>query len=136
MALKLFYFDIETTGVKHWRNGIHQISGMIKIDGEVKERFNYKVAPYHKAEIEDEALAISGVTKDQIMLYESMSSVYGEIISMLSKYCDKYDRLDKFHLVGYNNASFDNPFFRAFFAQNGDSYFGSWFYPDCIDVYV
>jgi uncharacterized protein YprB with RNaseH-like and TPR domain len=27
---KLFVFDIETTGVKHWRNGVYQISGVTK----------------------------------------------------------------------------------------------------------
>lgn len=40
---KLFFFDLETTGVKYWKNGIHQISGAIVIDGEVKERFNFIV---------------------------------------------------------------------------------------------
>ena len=33
---KLFFYDLETTGVKHWKNGIHQISGRIVIDGELK----------------------------------------------------------------------------------------------------
>lgn len=40
---KLFFYDLETTGVKYWKNGIHQISGAIVIDGEVKERFNFRV---------------------------------------------------------------------------------------------
>ena len=50
---KLFIFDIETTGVKYWKNGIHQISGIILIDGEVKEEFNFKVQPFKDALIED-----------------------------------------------------------------------------------
>ena len=40
------------------------------------------------------------------------------------------------YLVGYNNASFDNQFFRAFFTQNRDNYFGSWFWADTLDVMV
>lgn len=36
--MKLLFYDLETTGIKYWRNGIHQISGEIVIDGEVKER--------------------------------------------------------------------------------------------------
>ena len=40
------------------------------------------------------------------------------------------------YLVGYNNAGFDNHFLRALFQQCGDKYFGSWFYPNCMDVYV
>jgi DNA polymerase III subunit epsilon len=55
---------------------------------------------------------------------------------MMGNYVDRYDKKDKFYLVGYNNASFDNPFFRAFFAQCGDNYFGSWFWSCPIDVMV
>jgi DNA polymerase-3 subunit epsilon len=133
---KLFVFDLETTGVKYWRNGIHQISGMIVIDGDIKEKFDFKVQPNPKCTIEDEALVISRVTREQILQYPEMKSVYTEIISILEKYVDKYNKMDKFHLVGFNNASFDNQFFRGFFVQNGDNYFGSWFYPDSLDVYV
>ena len=44
---------------------------------------------------------------------------------------EKFDKKDKFFLVGYNNASFDNQFFRAFFVQNNDMYFGSYFWFLC-----
>jgi DNA polymerase-3 subunit epsilon len=133
---KLFFYDLETTGTKFWKNGIHQISGAIVIDGEIKEKFNFKVKPNESALIEDEALAVANVTREQIMQYPSMKEVYSKIIKILSKYVDKYDKKDKFHLLGYNVASFDNPFFRAFFVQNNDVYFGSWFWADSIDVLV
>lgn len=42
---KILFFDLETTGTKFWRNGIHQISGAVVIDGQVKESFNYHVQP-------------------------------------------------------------------------------------------
>lgn len=133
---KLFYYDLETTGTRFWKNGIHQISGAIKVDGEIKERFDFKVRPFEKAVIEEEALKVAGVTMEQVMAYPSMREVYSKLTSMLSKYVDKFNKKDKFHLVGYNNASFDNPFFRAFFVQNNDNYFGSWFWSDSIDVMV
>lgn len=144
MQEKLFFFDLETTGVKFWRNGIHQIAGAIRIDGVVKERFEFKVKPYHFAEIEESALKVSNVTKEQILTYASMDSIFDVIQSMLAKYVNKYSKTDKFHLVGYNNASFDNSFFRAFFKQNAKTekeaefgnYFGSWFWSDSIDVIV
>lgn len=133
---KLFVYDLETTGVEYWKNGIHQISGMIVIDGEIKEVFDFKVQPHPQCTIEDEALAVAGVSKEQIMQYPALETVYTSIIAILEKYVDKYNKMDKFHLVGYNIASFDNQFLREFFKQNGDNYFGSWFYPDCLDVYV
>jgi DNA polymerase III subunit epsilon len=133
---KLLFFDCETTGVMHWKNGIHQISGCIEIDGEVKEVFDYKVCPNEKCLIEDEALKVAGVTREHVLNYPHMTEVYNDIIKMLSRYANKYDKSDKFFLVGYNNASFDNNFFRAFFVQNDDVYFGSWFWSSSIDVMV
>ena len=134
--MKIFYFDLETTGTNPGKHGIHQISGMIEIDGKVMEEFDFHVQPNPRAIIEDAALAVGGVTKEQIMSYPEMGVVYNQLVTMLSKYVDKYDKNDKFFLCGYNNAAFDNQFLRGFFLQNGDMYFGSWFWSNSIDVMV
>ena len=133
---KLFYFDLETTGVKHWKNGIHQISGAIEIDGEIKEYFDFKVQPYHAAIIEKEALDIAGIIESDLLTYMPFKECYLAICKLLAKYVDKFDKKDKFFLVGYNNAGFDNSFFRAFFVQNMDNYFGSYFWSSHIDAMV
>lgn len=39
--MKLVLFDLETTGTDCVKNGIHQISGKIIINGEVKETFDF-----------------------------------------------------------------------------------------------
>ena len=133
---KLFFYDLETTGTNPGRHGIHQISGEIVIDGKSVETFDFKVQPNPKAQIEDAALAVGGVTREQIMAYPPMGQVYTQLVTMLAKYVNKSDKTDKFHLVGYNNRGFDDNFFRGFFLQNGDNYFGSWFWADSIDVLV
>ena len=133
---KLFFYDLETTGLKFWKNGIHQISGCIEIDGDVKEEFNFHVKPNPACVIEDEALDVSGVTLEQINAYPDMNVVYNQVKTMLSKYVNRYNKYDKFFLVGFNNAPFDNQFFRAFFVQNYDNYFGSYFWSSAIDVMV
>lgn len=46
--MKLLFYDLETTGTMYWRNGIHQLSGMVVINGEVKETFDFKVQPNPK----------------------------------------------------------------------------------------
>lgn len=130
------FFDLETTGVSYWKHGIHQIAGAIEIDGKVVQHFEFKVQPNPAALIEDEALAVSNVTRTELSFYPTMGSVYAELIKMLATYVDKFNKTDKFFLVGYNNCSFDNAFFRAFFVQNGDQYFGSWFWSSTIDVMV
>ncbi|MFB5946114.1 3'-5' exonuclease [Albibacterium profundi] len=134
--MKILYFDLETTGTMFWKNGIHQLAGCIEIDGIVVEKFDYNVQPYHKAQINDEALSIAGITREHLKTYEPMNLVYRKFVDMLGKYVDKFNKKDKFTLCGYNNASFDNPFLRAWFVQNGDNYFGSWFWSSSIDVMV
>lgn len=134
--MKLFFFDIETTGTNPARHGIHQISGEIMIDGVTKEQFDFKVRPNPQAQIEEEALKVAGVTKEQILAYPPMYDIYRKIINMLEKYVDRYNKKDKYFLVGFNNASFDNQFLRGFFLQNGDQYFGSWFWSNSFDVMI
>lgn len=133
---KLFFYDLETTGTNPGRHSIHQISGEIVIDGKTLETFDFKVQPNPKAIIEDAALEVGEVTREQIMAYPPMGQVYIALVAMLSKYVNKYDKTDKFHLVGYNNRGFDDNFLRGFFLQNGDKFFGSWFWADSIDVLV
>jgi len=133
---KLFIYDLETTGVNFWQHSIHQISGKIVIDGETKDYFDFRVRPHEKAKIDAKALEVGNVTVEQIMEYPIQSIIHNRILDLVSRYCDKYDSKDKFHLVGYNNASFDNQFFRAFFTQCEDNYFGSWFWSDSLDVMV
>lgn len=94
--MKLLFFDLETTGTNPGRNGIHQISGQVVIDGIVKESFDFHVQPNPKAAIEDEALAVAGVTREQIAKYPAMGTVYRQFVAMLGKYVDKYNSKDKF----------------------------------------
>ena len=97
--MKVVFFDLETTGTLVNKHGIHQISGMIVIDGEVKETFDFKVQPNPKAEIVQEALDVAGVTKEQILSYPAMGYVYGQFTAILNKYVDKYNKQDKFFLA-------------------------------------
>jgi DNA polymerase-3 subunit epsilon len=136
MAIKKMFYDCETTGVDVRKHSIHQISGCIEIDGVVVESFNFKVRPNPKAKIEPEALEVCGVTEEQILAYPEMSIIFKKVKAMLRKYCDPYNKLDKIFLIGFRNASFDDKMFRAWFEQNGDEYFGSWFWSDSQDVSV
>lgn len=86
--MKVVFFDLETTGTLVNKHGIHQISGMIVIDGEVKETFDFKVQPNPKAEIVQEALDVAGVTKEQILSYPAMGYVYGQFTAILNKYVE------------------------------------------------
>lgn len=142
--MKILFLDLETTGTKFWKNGIHQISGCVEIDGNIKEYFDFKVRPNDQAEIDLDALKVSGITLEDVMQYTPMNKIYQMFESMLTKYIKKFDKQDKFFICGYNCASFDSPFLRAWFVQNArtkkdadfGNYFGSWFWSSTLDVMV
>lgn len=134
--MKILFYDVETTGLHYWRHSVHQIAGIIEIDGEVKETFDFRTAPYPSAVIDPAALKVSSVTEAQIKAYPDQKSVHEKLTGLMSKYVDKFDKKDKFYLAGFNNASFDNNFLQAFFKQCGDDYMMSWFWAGSIDIMV
>jgi len=133
---KILFFDVETTGLDSKINGIHQLSGLIEIDGEIKESFDFKINPSPELAVDAEALKISGKTLEEIRSYPSEALVYRQFVAMLLKYIEKFNNRDKAFLAGWNNAHFDNDFLRAFFIRNNDKFFGSWFWSNPIDVMV
>lgn len=133
--IKLFY-DLETTGTDERKHSIHQLSGMLEIDGAIVEEFDYYLKPHPKAKIEPEALSICGVTEEDIMSYPDMKVAYNKLIALLDMYIDRYDNKNKAWLVGFNINSFDNRFLRKFFELNGNQFFGSYFWSDSLDVMV
>lgn len=133
--IKYCFIDVETTGVKHWRNSVHQISGAVFIGDEMKDEFDFKIRPHENSTIEKEALDIGGLTEEQVLAYPHRKEAYKSLSEILAKHVDKYNKNDKFFFVAYNS-HFDNAFVRAFFMQNNDKYFGSWFWSNSIDVMV
>ena len=136
MAKKLF-FDLETTGLDYRTNAIHQLSGCVEIDDTVVEEFNFKMQPYEGAVIEPKALEVSNVTLDLINTYEPSEAVFNKFMIMIQRYIKKFDKKDKMFLIGYNNASFDNPFLRRWYEiHQKDEFFGSFFWSNSLDVMV
>lgn len=117
--MKLFFYDLETTGTDEKQNAIHQLSGKIFIDGKIRESFDFHIRPFEGAKIDGKALDVGHVTEEQIMAYPSGEEVYKKLCLMLAKYVNPFDsNLDqKFVTVGYNNAGFDDKFLYEFFAR-------------------
>lgn len=133
---KILFYDLETTGVNYAVNGIHQLSAVVDINGEVVETINLKIRPFNEDVIEEKALEVGKVTKEMIMQYEPPLNQKAKIDGLCSKYVDRFNKQDKFHLAGYNIAGFDNQFFRRYYEKCGDKYFGSNYWSDCLDVMV
>ena len=137
--MKLLFYDLETTGLDFKENGIIQFAGIIaNLDTDnnitLLDKFNFNMKPPKNKIINEEALAINKYTKEQIKTFENRQKVYDKFIQILSKYCDKFNKMDKYVLVGYNNLHFDNDFLRPWFLDCNDTYFGAWFWSNSIDV--
>lgn len=130
---KTLFFDVETTGLDPRRNSIVQLSGILEIDGKVASEFNFTVAPCDGDPITEEALAVIGKTKDEILSYPPAGDIHRQLIQIFSSHIDKFDRRDKFYPAGYN-IRFDLDFLSEFFRRCNDVYFGSWCNWRAIDV--
>lgn len=131
--MKILYLDTETTGTDPLKHGLAQIAGMLTVDSKIVKRFDMKLRTFPTDVIEDQALEVNGLDRIAIARFPAPQLAYDMLIALLSEHCDKFNRLDKIHLVAYNG-DFDAAFLRKFFEKCGDSYFGSWFYWPIIDV--
>lgn len=130
--MKQIFVDLETTGISN-RCGVIQIAGIIDIDGETKEEFDIKCGLFKDDLIEEKSFEKTGMSIEKISKLPNPTTAYKSLISILSKYVDKYDKKDKLIAIGYF-ADFDNQFLRSWFKKNGDEFFGSFFFHPWIDV--
>lgn len=131
--IKRLYLDTETTGTDNQIHGIHQLSGYIELDGEVVETFDLKMKPWDGCEYTDEALEVGHVTRDIIDTYTPEAEVFLIFRSMLNRYVNRYDKSDKFVLIGYN-AKFDKDMLYQLFVRNNDTYFFSLVWGNHLDI--
>jgi len=131
--MKLLYLDTETTGKDPDKSGLIQISGIIEIDGNVAETFDIKCRPFPGKEITDEALEVNGQTREGLADLPDPSIAYGQLKKRLDAHIDRFNRMDKFYLVG-QNVKFDYDFLTAFFKDNGDRYLYSYINYHLIDI--
>lgn len=129
--VKCLYFDVESTGLISEKNNIIQLSGIIEIDGVIKEEFNYKMKPTRVENIQQEALDIQKRTKEEILSWPDQKEAYNDFITKLDKYCDKYKKdktiEDRFYFAGHN-VNFDVKFLIDWFKNiNNNQFYGSYF---------
>ena len=130
---KLLFLDLETSGTDKNRHGIIQIAGIIEIDGEEKERFNFDVSLFPGDIVNKEALEINKKTIEEISLYPRPLEVYKAFLGIVDRFVSRFDKNDKFYLVGYNSR-FDDDFLREWFLKFQYKFYGSYFFWPSIDV--
>lgn len=131
--MKIIWIDTETTGVDFVKNGITQIAALMEIDGEIVEEFEVKIKPFAECEITEEALKITGQTREMIASFTPERVAYDAFVSFLDRHISKFDKTDKATFAGYN-VGFDDQMVRSLSARRGDKYLGSYRHNGCIDV--
>lgn len=134
--MKIFYYDVETCGLNHKLHSVHQLSAIIEVDGVVKERLDFRIAPHPKSKFDAMAMSVGGVTPEIIKTYPELSVQFHRLKTTLLKYVSPYDKHDKFYRCGFNNAQFDNNFLLALFELNSDTSHFNLFFPESLDVLV
>jgi DNA polymerase-3 subunit epsilon len=120
---KYLFVDTETTGLDPKINDVHQIAGQIVIDGVTVEEFNYQFQPHSWDNVQEEALAVSGLTVDDLKKRTMTSKkTYTEFNTLLCRFVDKYNKKDKFVIGGYN-CNFDAGFINEWYIKHGNKYF-------------
>jgi len=124
--MKICFIDVETTGLYASRNALLQVAGIIRIDGKIKKKFDFKMQPFADAVIDvNSEMATKHRLKD--------ATAFKKFKKVLEDYINPYNKKDKFYFIGYN-ASFDESFIRAWFLRNEDKYYGSYFWNPSVDL--
>ncbi|HOZ55189.1 MAG TPA: 3'-5' exonuclease [Clostridia bacterium] len=131
--MKIIYIDTETTGLSPVKNDIISLGYIIEIDGIVKKEGYITMRPYSLENIDKRALEINKFELSQILNFEESTMILNKFTKELETYINKYDKTDKFLIIGYN-VNFDIDFIRNWFYKAGNPFFASYFSAGCIDV--
>jgi len=132
---KILWLDVETTGTDHKIHDIWQLAYIIEIDGVVVEECEMMIRPDNMDAIDDKALEIGGITREELEKIDyNIADAVADLKKSWAKFIDKFDRDDKFVIVGYW-VHFDAQFLREMFVKAGDRYgIGSWAFTALLDV--
>lgn len=133
--MKLLWLDTETSGLDPKRHCIVQMGAMLEHNGDTLTTLDTLVAPPTWRDVDDVALGISGITREQLNDAPNVTSAHALLCMRLGHHIDKFNPRDKAFIAGYN-ASFDRDMLYNLFQDARDSFFGSWFHYHILDLYA
>lgn len=125
---KVFWFDLETSGVNEHENGIAQLVAKAEIDSEVEGEIELLIEPGPGLVVEQDALEVTGFTEQELRNeHDQEDEAFAELKDFMDRYIDPYDSSEKFWVGGYN-VDFDIRFLTEFWNRNKgpNDYLGSY----------
>jgi len=135
--MKIFYFDVETTGLDPETSGIYEFAYIVEIDGKVVEEAVEFINP-GDVQVSDFTIKLfenQGRDLGELLTYQSKETFYKKLLKVLDKYVNKYNKADKFTICGYN-VEFDRRHLQALFLSFNNTYLPSYFRAPYLDVMV
>lgn len=129
---KIMFLDTETTGLDG-RHGIVQIAGVIDINMEKKHEFDILTNLCANDKVSEKALEVNKRTREEISEFQPSYMAKTELDGIMQRYVSKFDKNDKFYMVGYNTG-FDHMMMSAWYKKHNDNYMMSYFFYPIIDV--
>ena len=110
-SVNYIWLDVETTGLDSIKNDIIQLACIPVINGtESKNSFNEFCQPIDWSSIDDEALAVSSLTIEQLKTFQKAENLVAKLVAFLKQFNVK------FTIAGYN-VSFDKDFLSSLFKK-------------------
>jgi len=136
--MKVLYFDVETTGLNPNVDFVMQLSGLIEVDGEIVDEFNYFMQPPKGTAVSTEALKVTGKTIEDLRSYPSAQEGFDKFTELLNKYVKYGSWSDKFYPAAYNgnfDLQFIDQMFKRQFAIDKWGYYQNWQLIDPLPVF-
>lgn len=136
--MKTVFFDLETTGTDFQRSAVIQIGAILDVDGEEVDRIDIKLKPHEGANIDSQALAVTGISMDDLL--NNPDRVHpADGYWKFMRFCgfkpgQRVSPAMRIHRAGYNILGFDNKFLENLGAMVGDGYTFAKFHWPGIDV--
>lgn len=135
MTNKILYVDSETGNLDTETGALLQLSAIAEIDNVVVEARNWFIKPLPQKSVTKYALDVQKVDwADLDAVHRVENAVaFREFVAMLKRHCNNFAKEDKFYFKGFHSR-YDEDVVRTFFKDNGDNYYGSWFWAPSIDI--
>jgi DNA polymerase III epsilon subunit-like protein len=129
---KLFWFDVETTGIDNIQHEIIELSAIVEVSGEVKDRRSWFPSITRPETANPDAMKVNGVSVEEVMARElTQEKMIQEICQWLAQWVNPKDKWDFYTPAGHNVA-FDVGFLKKAFedqfgVEKGNARFSAFF---------